>query len=674
MPDHARNETQIGSQKNMKTTNDVGGDQEDTSATDPAKKSAPTFQDRFRFLFRFVAQPLMFFVAGLTLLALLGVAQRLGWISSGDAEGPRSATSESAAVDYICPMMCTPPQKEPGRCPVCAMELVPASGGSGGGDERSVVVDAATRRVANIQTASVARRPMYRTIRTVGELHYDESKLKTISAYTDGRFDHLYVDYTGADVNQGDRLASFYSPNLYSAQVEFLEATKSLTRRSSIAVVADANETFQSSTRQRLVEFGMSDEQIAELARNKKARSRIDIVAPIHGTVIQKLAMEGEYVQAGQPAFRLADLSTVWLMLKLFPEDAAEIRYGQSVDAIVKSLPDRTFQGRIAFIDPEVSKDSRTVNVRVVLENKDRLLRVGDYAKATIVIPAGTSASQPVYDPELANQWISPRHPHIVSDKPGQCRQCGIELVPAASFGYANQPLDEPSALIVPRSAVLSAASHSVVYVETETGRFEIRRVTTGPTSGDRAVILKGLAEGEKVAIAGSFLLDSQMQLAGNPSLIDPTRAAPPMEMIDGFDATMLAEIYQLPDNEQSIALKQVICPVTDFKLGSMGVPPKVMVDGKSVFLCCEGCRESLLEEPAAYLAKLDDYKRNGPSSKAGDQPDFDMPEIGEMLPIDGGNGFDTPVPAIQAIEIIDNKAEIHEMQLPFQADGGSKR
>ena len=639
--------------------------------TSASTLTAKPVRDQLLYAFRFVSQPLLFFAAGLALLALLGFAQRAGWISAeGSGDGGDSSTSAAADVDYICPMMCTPPQKEPGRCPVCAMELVPASGGNAGGDERSVVVDPATRRVANIKTVSVRRVPLTKTIRAVGELAYDEGKLKTISAYTDGRFDQLYVDYTGAVVCEGDRLASFYSPELYSSQVEYLEATQALanTRGSSTSSISKTNRRMQSSSRQRLVEFGMSEAQIEQLAREGKARSRLDIVAPMHGTVIEKLAVEGEYVKEGEPIFRLADLTTVWLMLELFPEDASAVRYGQAVEATIKSLPDRTLPGRIAFIDPEVNKQSRTVSVRVVIDNVDGFMRIGDYAKASISIPLGLGRDQLVYDPELANKWISPRHPHIVSDEPGLCRLCGIELKPAAELGFTDRPTAERTAVVVPRNAVLNAANESVVYVETETGRFEIRRVVTGASSGDDVVIVKGLAEGEQVATSGNFLLDSQMQLAGNPSLIDPTRAAPPLEMVAGFNAKELAEIDQLPNSEQTIALDQVICPVTDFKLGSMGVPPKVMVNGEPVFICCEGCREGLLQEPDMYLAKLQDYRTKGRAAADVSSDSFEVPEIGEMVPID-----DEAVPEIGPIEMIDSDdAEIPKVHMTFDGlEGG---
>jgi hypothetical protein len=253
------------------------------------------------------------------------------------------------------------------------------------------------------------------------------------------------------------------------------------------------------------------------------------LCAPIDGTVIEKQAVEGQYVKEGQVIYQLADLSTVWLMLELFPEDAALIHYGQKVEAVVQSLPGKVFSGRVAFVDPVVDVKRRTVGVRVVVPNPQGLLRVGDYAKAAIRVPVGSADGQkaPIYDPDLAGKWISPRHPQIVQDLPGVCPVCGTDLVPASDLGFAEEPTAREDCLVVPRSAVLMNGGYSVVYVETEPGRFELRQVTLGAVCRDRVAVLDGLATGELVATSGNFLIDSQMQLAGNPSLIDPSKGQP---------------------------------------------------------------------------------------------------------------------------------------------------
>ncbi len=403
------------------------------------------------------------------------------------------------------------------------MELVPASTGAADLDEFSIKIEPAQRRLANIQMAPVESGPIDATLLTVGAIAIDESRQATIAAYIDGRLERLFADYTGVDIKAGDHLAIIYSPQLYAAQVEYIESRRALAAASGLPAVREAQESLAANTRQRLSEFGMTDEQLAELESTGQAQSRLTIFAPQGGTVVEKLAIEGNYVKAGDPIYRIAELSTVWLTLKLFPEDATRIRFGQRVEAIVQSLPGETLLGRVAFIDPTVDPRTRTVGVRVELVNDRGRLRPGDYAEAHIHYPLGTQGE--VFDADLAGKWISPMHPQIIRDQPGPCPICGMDLVPTSKYGFAEETVPQPVALSVPRPAVLLAGGNSVVYVETKPGVFEIRPVTVGPILRDKIIILAGLQAGESVATAGNFLIDSQMQLAGKPSLIDPTRA-----------------------------------------------------------------------------------------------------------------------------------------------------
>jgi Cu(I)/Ag(I) efflux system membrane fusion protein len=576
-----------------------------------------------RWWLKLLLQPLLFLLAGVIVIVGLGIAQRQGWISSGSIGIPQQTAVAGEQVRYTCPMMCTPPLSAPGRCPVCAMELVPVTKASGSSDPRSIQIEAVARRVANIHTVAVRAVPWTRTIRAIGELSYDEGTLKTIAAYVDGRLDRLFADYTGVVVRKGDHLALVYSPVLYTSQVELLLAKRS--RQESQARTRDGASPLTSdlytSAKERLIELGMTQQQLAQLEQKGVANSRLYLCAPISGTVIEKNAVEGQYVKEGQAIYKLADLSTVWLMLKLFPEDAAAIHYGQTVNAEVQSLPGRTFTGRVAFVDPMVDRKTRTVGVRIVIKNPDGLLRVGDYARATIEVPLSGSgeARGKIYDPQLAHKWISPRHPHIIESAPGKCRICGVNLVPASRFGFTDEPTAVNKATVVPRNAVLMAGDHSVVYVETKPGRFEIRPVVLGPSSGNQIVILKGVREGERVASSGNFLIDSQMQLAGHPSLIDPLKAGPL-----GDDPSRA--LAKLSPEDRALAKKQRTCPVADTLLGSMGPPRKVEVKGKSVFICCERCRKSLLKEPEKYLAKLASKRKA--DQEARETPQMALPAI----------------------------------------------
>jgi len=603
----------------------------------PAKSSsAAERREARRWWIKLLVQPLLLLAVGVALIAGLGVAQRLGWVSARGGSADSVAASGDTRM-YICPMLCTPPQIGPGRCPVCEMELVPAASGGGPSDSKSVRVDPVARRVANIRTVAVSSTTLARTIQTVGELHYDEGSLKTISSYVDGRLERLFADFTGVVVEKGDPLALVYSPRLYSGQTELLLSKKyrDAGKSARLAGVTEKNREMYESSQQRLIELGMTREQIQQLERVGEANSRMQLLAPLSGTVIKKYANEGQYVKEGDPIYELADLSTVWLMLELFPEDVGAIRYGQKVAAQVQSLPGRTFVGRVAFVDPVIDPDKHTVGVRVVVPNQDGFLRVGDYARATVHVPLARDGSpSPIYDPELANKWISPRHPQVVQSSPGKCHVCGIDLVPASQFGFTGEPVSDDGVLTVPRNAVLRAGPDSVIYVETDPGRFEIRNVVLGARSGDQVVVLKGVDEGENVAVSGNFLIDSQMQLAGNPSLIDPTKAPPilkieldednlpsigvPEMVVESFDR--LPQLKRLGPDEDEDGLKQLesqlspedrqiverqkLCPVAGTLLGSMGLPIKVMVEGRPVFICCERCRERLLGDPAKYLTK----------------------------------------------------------------------
>lgn len=587
-----------------------------------------------RWWLRLFVQPLIFLSGIFLLIAALGITQRFGWISAERPKATGGATADES-VSYICPMMCTPPQTEPGRCPVCAMELVPATSGGGSGGSRTIQIDPVARRVAHIQTAAVKRTHVTRTVRAIGELNYNEGTMKTIAAYVDGRIEGLFADYTGVVVGRGDQLALVYSPRLYSGQVEFLLAKRARdeSRTSTLSRVVQSSSGLYESARQRLIEFGMTETQIEELQQSGEANSRLHLFAPISGTVIEKLAVEGQYVKEGQAIYRLADLSTLWLMLRLFPDDATAMRYGQKVEATVQSLPGKTFAGRVAFVDPNVDPATRTVGIRVVIPNLDGALRVGDFARAAVHVslPAFGDSPSPIYDEELANKWISPRHPHIIETAPGVCPICGIALVPASQFGFTDDPEAGGFNLTVPRNAVLMAGNNSVIYVEVEPGRFEIRPVTLGPSSDDQIVVLDGVKEGERVATRGNFLIDSQMQLAGNPSLIDPTKATVAPE--DVSSPEVLEALAQLSEEDRTLAERQRICPVTKYPLGSMGTPPKVDIDGRIVFICCEGCREALINDVEKYMRVLEEGQESEAEELAPDLPPMDVPMF-ELPPI----------------------------------------
>lgn len=470
---------------------------------------------------------------------LLGTAQHFGFLTDldSDSEAGGAANETDAAKRYICPMMCTPPSTEPGRCPVCAMELVEATGEIGG-DGISVNIEPAARRLVGIQTVEAKLEEVERTIQTIGHIDFDASRMATISAYVDGRIEELFANYEGMKVRAGDDLALLYSPELFTAQTEYLSTSDATAR---VGRFSGSMEDLSRLAREKLVELGMAPSQIEELERKQKPESRTRIKSPQSGTVLEKNVVEGEYLKTGKVMFRIADLSTVWMMLDLFPDDASAVRFGQQVEAEIDSQPGQVYVGRVAFISPTVDPQTRTVRVRVEFLNFDGNLRPGDYANATISVPA--IRRNIVYDPSLAGKFISPMHPQIIRDQAVDCPLCGMDLIPASELGFAPQPLPPDLSVTVPRNAVLMAGNNSVVYVETDPGRFEIRRVMLGPLTEKKAVISAGINAGEAVATDGNFLIDSQMQLAGNPSLLDPSKASAPEGLDSLHEASLLTPV-----------------------------------------------------------------------------------------------------------------------------------
>jgi Cu(I)/Ag(I) efflux system membrane fusion protein len=540
------------------------------------------------------------FVAG---IALLGVAQRTGWITSDSGERNSSSvgsTSQESNASYICPMMCVPPTTKPGRCPVCAMELVPASASSSSGPSSKIQIDPRSRRVAGIETVVAKSQSLSREVRGVGEISYDESKLKTLSAYIDGRIEELYADYTGIEVKKGDSLAMLYSPELYGAQVEYartLEFTEKAAGTNSR--IAGSNKRLLDSSRERLVELGMTETQIKKLESDKVANRRLALHAPISGTVIEKMAVTGQYIKAGTPIYRLADLSTVWLVLELFPEDAKSIRIGQPVTAMTQSMGDVACEGIVEFVEPTVDPKMRTVGIRVAINNEHGHLKPGEFAKATLTIP--------------------------LLSKDGKAQET----------------------IVVPRDSLLSIGQTSLAYVEEKPGEFQLRHVKTGPTVGGQVAIFEGIAAGENVVSRSTFLLDAQMQLQGNPSLIDPDKAVMPdpneVELTEAQLEEIRIAMEPLSEADRAQAEAQVICPVTEVRLGTlgMGTPIKLEIEGRTVFICCEGCRDMWVEKPAKYFKILDDYlsgkssskeivptTATTPSAKDADLPKMELPQM----------------------------------------------
>lgn len=447
------------------------------------------------------------------------------------AEHAAAPASESKQQWWTCSMHPQIKMPKKGLCPICNMDLIPMEdhGAEDGGSLRTLSVSENARQLMNVQTAPVERKFVETTVRMVGKVGFDETRLAAISAWVPGRLDRLFVDYTGVTVSKGDHMVSLYSPDLYSAQEELLQAHKAAasTSRSESSLIRGVTQSTIEAARDKLRLWGLSDEQIAEVEKSGKASDHTTINAPIGGVVIHKDALEGQYVQTGTKIYTIADLSQVWVYLDAYESDLQWLRYGQPVEFTTVSYPGETFQGTVAFIDPVLNDQTRTVRVRVNVSNPEGKLKPKMFVKAAV--RAQIASGGRVMNNQLAGKWISPMHPEIVKDQPGTCDVCGMPLVPAESLGYASSDsaeLERP--LVIPASAPLITGTRAIVYVrlpDTEKPTYEGREIVLGPRAGDYYLVRSGLAEGDQVVVQGNFKIDSSLQIQAKPSMMSPEGA-----------------------------------------------------------------------------------------------------------------------------------------------------
>jgi Cu(I)/Ag(I) efflux system membrane fusion protein len=299
-----------------------------------------------------------------------------------------------------------------------------------------------------------------REVRTVGQITYDETRVRTITAKIDGFVERLWINATGQPVSAGDPLFTIYSPMLVSAEEELLLAKR--LQRDVAGASSDAQQNaadLLSSARRRLAYWDIPEADIAAIERSGEVQRTLTLRSSATGYVLEKNVVAGQRIMAGDPLYRVADLSSVWVEGEVFEQDLATVRLGQMAHTDFQALPDQHRMGRISYIYPTVNPDTRTARVRVVLPNGDLRLKPGMYATLRI---AGTSRS-------------------------------GV--------------------LTIPRDAVLSTGERSIVFVKQSSGHLAPREVALGGSNDARVEILRGLSAGDTVVASATFLVDAESNL-----------------------------------------------------------------------------------------------------------------------------------------------------------------
>jgi multidrug efflux pump subunit AcrA (membrane-fusion protein) len=343
--------------------------------------------------------------------------------------------------------------------PVAAAHAHAASAPSSS-TKRPVVLSAADARRIGVTFAPVTLGALSRDVRIVGQISFDESRVRAIAPKIDGWVERLYVNTTGQPVAQGQPLLTIYSPMLVSAQEELLLALRlqgevtgaeSGTTQGAAELVASA--------RRRLAYWDIPASEIAGIERAGVVRKSLTLRAPAGGYVLEKNVLAGQKIMAGDALYRVADLGTVWIEGEVFEQDLASVREGQTVRVELQALPGELRTGRIAYVYPTLDPSTRTVRVRVVLPNADHRLKPGMYA--TLLITARA----------------------------------------------------RDAVLTVPRSAVLSTGERSIVFVRDSSGALAPREVALGAANDERIEIVRGLHAGETVVASATFLVDAESNL-----------------------------------------------------------------------------------------------------------------------------------------------------------------
>lgn len=432
--------------------------------------------------------------------------------------GAKGSSAPKKKTIWTCSMHPQIRMQQPGKCPICDMPLISAdsdqSGEHGGVPHLNFSEHALA--MASVETALVEHRELKKELRAFGMIQFNEQGLATITSRVNGYVERLFVDYSGIEVKKGDHLVEIYSPELVVAQKELLLA------------VSGGQDSLIESVKIKLRRLDITDAQIDEIIRARKPTERMTIYSPSAGTVYEKMIVERSSVSAGDALYRIANLDSVWVYLDIYEYELPWVRPGQNVTITAEAFPGESFTGLVTFIEPLLNEKTRTIKVRVNISNRDHKLKPGMFVSTLIEVPVtegGTAGAT-----GLEGKYDCPMHPDIVRDEPGACPVCGMQLVlivaqphtatEIASQNEGTSPSMTSMTLAVPITAVLDSGLRKLVYVERSKGRFEPIEVEVGPKAGAYYPVFSGLAHGDRVAMRGNFLLDSQFQVSGLPSLL----------------------------------------------------------------------------------------------------------------------------------------------------------
>ncbi len=421
----------------------------------------------------------------------------IGWAvfhsSEKKAETHNHSAEETKAEIWTCSMHPQIRMDKPGKCPICAMDLIPlVQSGTSGMDPAAVHLTKESAALANVLTTIVSTQNPVKELRLYGKVQADERLLKNQVAYIPGRIEKLMVNFTGEMVRKGQPLALIYSPELVTAQQELLETVKT----------KQAQPEIYEAAKEKLRQWKLTDKQIAEIENSGKVQANMEVESTASGIVTARRVNNGDYVSQGSVLYKVSDLSSVWILFDAYESDLPFLKKGDKVDFSIQALPGSAYSGTIRFIDPVIDPVNRVAKVRLEMSNPGAKLKPEMFATG---------------------------------------------MVKSNLAEYKDK-------LVIPRSAVLWTGKRSIVYVKQPGDEpvFKIREIELGPQLGNSFVVTEGLRDGEEIVTEGAFSVDAAAQLEGKPSMMNSASdksstdrqeggkvsSMPGMDMSDGTDDT----------------------------------------------------------------------------------------------------------------------------------------
>lgn len=399
-------------------------------------------------------------------IGILALGLILGWLFFGGSSKDNHEHSDTITAEtnqmWTCSMHPQIMQSEPGDCPICGMDLIPAEVGAEGLAADQFKLSKNALALANIQTTVVGNSEANENrIKLTGKIQPNEEANTVQVSYFSGRIERLNVSFTGEEIRKGQLLATVYSPQLYAAQQELLTASS----------LKESQPELYKAVRNKLKLWKLSENQINQIEISGEVKENFPVYATVSGTVSKKLIEQGDVVKQGQPLLKITDLSTVWAQFDAYENQIDLFKVGQSIDISTNAFPNETYKAKISFIDPVINTRTRTISVRAVLQNNNDRLKPGMFIQG--LVQGDSSNSKTV--------------------------------------------------ITVPKTAILWTGERSVVYLKMSKDQpvFEMREVTLGNISGDMQEIVEGLSDGDEVVTNGAFTVDAAAQLQGKKSMMN---------------------------------------------------------------------------------------------------------------------------------------------------------